>query len=101
MIRKSLICFCSGTPGGRVRVVKRMIGCVFVTIWAFCGDLGPLSHRSFFCYCLLLLVVVVGKRRQFLFLLERRHCSWQQEDKEDQEDQEGKTLNHIWKQERG
>ena len=35
IVCKSLICFCSGTPGGRVDVVERMIGYIFVDMWAF------------------------------------------------------------------
>ena len=41
IVCKSLICFCSGTPGGRVDVVERMIGYIFVDMWAFLGELGP------------------------------------------------------------
>ena len=60
MICKSLICFCSGTPGGRVDVVRRMIGCVLVNIWAFCcGELDPRPPPFLFCFVVVVVVVVV------------------------------------------
>ncbi len=99
MTCKSLICFCSGTPGGRVDVVESMIGCVFVDMWAFCGELGPPPLFTF------LLCYVIGcwlsTRRQFFLLLEkvdfvtRRKEEDQEEEEEEEEEEEGKHLNHI------
>ncbi len=58
MIRKSLIWFWSGTSGGRVDVVVRMIGCIFVNMWAFWGKLVPPSLGFFLlCCCLCCLLV--------------------------------------------
>ena len=54
MICKSLICFCSRTPGGRVDVVERMIGHIFVDMWAFWR--GVRSPPSLVCFLLLLLL---------------------------------------------
>jgi len=78
LIRNSLICFRSRAPGGRVDVVVRMIGCIFVNMWAFGGELAspPLSRPTFsvvvrcpfswvgFCFCLLICLLTVTGRQE-------------------------------------
>ena len=85
MVCKSLVCFCSGTPGERVDVVKRMIGCELVNMWAFCGDLGPLSHRYRFVFVLLLLVEKENNCLFFLVLVVGKkfslNCCWKEDSK--------------------
>ena len=101
MAYKSLIYFCSETPGGRVDVVESTIGCVFVDMWAFCGELAPPpSSPCFFCvvirYCWLLVVdkktilLVVGKKVDFVT---RRQD--QEEEEEEEEEEEDTHLNPL------
>ena len=66
-------------------VVKRMIGYVFITIWAFCGELG-LPHASVVACCCLLLLW----KKENLNFFGKKTTRSRQEDKEDQE--EGKIL---------
>ena len=97
MICKSLICFCLVAPGGRVDVVKRMIGCVLVIIRAFCGD--PRPHPS--CFVVVLFVVVLFHSSLLvLFVVKKDKIKTRRQD-QDQDQEEGKIWNHIWKQERG
>jgi hypothetical protein len=81
MICKSLICFCSGTPGGRVDVVNVMIGCVLVIIWAFCG--GPPPPPFLFCCCFVCCCVVslFVHHCWFFWFTRRPHEKWQEDKK--------------------
>ena len=102
MICKSLICFCSGTPGGRVDVVERMIGHIFVDMWAFLGGVRFPPLPSCFLLLLLLPCYHLALLRLLFFFLIGNLLDWErrQEEEEDQEE-EGKHLNHFNEQERG
>ena len=73
-------------------MVGRMIGYVFITIWAFCGgEFGP--HRRHFslvaaCCC-------CGKTTTTTFLERRRLDQDKEHQDQDQDQEEGKIWNHI------
>ena len=92
MTCKSLICFCSGTPGGRVDVVESMIGCVFVDMWAFCGELGPPPPLHLFVILRFIGCWLSTRRQKVDFVTRRQE---QDQDQEEEEEEEGKHLNPL------
>ncbi len=92
MIRKSLICFRSRAPGGRVDVVVRMIGHIFLKMWGFCGESPPPPPSPRF-FLLLLLLPCCLLVLPFVGFLERRHFDTRRHWQEDTVQEDKKKVN--------